>query len=77
LCVHFKKILNLIFKAQEFQFKQKNLRSATTHEKALLEQINKEIDLGGIAGFFLQKNRYQIYVLTQLELSLKAMQAGD
>jgi hypothetical protein len=73
----FKKILNLIFKAQEFQFKQKNLRSATTHEKALLEQINKEIDLGGIAGFFLQKNRYQIYVLTQLELSLKAMQAGD
>jgi hypothetical protein len=73
----FKKILNLIFRAQEFQFKQKNLRSATTHEKALLEQINKEIDLGGIAGFFLQKNRYQIYVLTQLELSLKAMQAGD
>ena len=48
----FKKILNLIFKAQEFQFKQKNLRSATTHEKALLEQINKEIDLGGNSWVF-------------------------
>lgn len=72
-----KKILNLIFKAQEFQFKQNNLRSDTIHEKALLEQINKEIDLGRIAGYFLQKNRYQIYVLNQLELSLKAMEAGD
>lgn len=29
------------------------MHSDTTHEKALLEQINKEIDLGRIAGFFL------------------------
>lgn len=28
------------------------MHSATTHEKALLEQINKEIDLGRIAGVF-------------------------
>ena len=31
------------------------MRSATKHEKAMLEKINKEIDLGRIAGPFTEK----------------------
>ena len=52
----FQEGFKLNFQGPRISIQAKNLRSVTTHEKALLEKINKEIDLGRIAGPFTEKS---------------------